>query len=131
MTITHLVISILLLLMQGHYWFDSVSNFILVYAYSTMTLRENILQLNGSTMHPWWVWHHYLCICLAGTLLLWPITPVYTMVRKQLLLFMVYIAAVQVNSTHDSYFLIQYVTDHPYKSCDLHSVLPILLHWIC
>lgn len=96
LTITHLCLAILLIFVDHWTWLDAVSNFVLVYAYSTMTLRESILQLNGSSLHPWWIWHHYLCILLAGMLLIWPNTPVYRSMRTQLLYFMVYTAAVQV-----------------------------------
>ncbi len=95
-TVTHLALSLVLLLVTDVPWLDAASNYVLVYAYSTMTLREHILQLNGSAMHAWWVVHHYLCICLAGTLLIWPATPLYHSFRPQMLYFMVYIAAVQM-----------------------------------
>lgn len=95
-TVTHLMLSLILLVVPGHAWLDAASNFFLLYAYSTMTLREHILRLNGSAMQAWWIWHHYLCVGLAGLLVVWPAGPAYAVMRSHLLLFMVYIAAVQV-----------------------------------
>lgn len=90
------MLSLVLLVVPGHAWLDAASNFFLLYAYSTMTLREHILRLNGSTMQVWWIWHHYLCVGLAGLLVVWPAGPTYAAMRTHLLLFMVYIAAVQI-----------------------------------
>lgn len=95
-TVTHLLLSLILLLIRDHPWLDAASNFFLLYAYSTMTLREHILRLNGSAMQAWWIWHHYLCVVLAGVLVVWPHGATYYRMRNHLLLFMVYIAAVQI-----------------------------------
>lgn len=96
-TITHLILSLsLLLLFREWPWLDALSNMHLLYTYSTMTLREHVLRYNGSTMPRWWIWHHYACVVLAGLLLLWPASRSYYVLRDQLLLFMVYIAAVQI-----------------------------------
>lgn len=44
----------------------------LLYYYITLALRENILRVNGSTIRPWWIMHHYLSITGSLTMLLWP-----------------------------------------------------------
>lgn len=44
----------------------------LLYYYTTLALRENILQVNGSTIKIWWILHHYLSITASLTMLLWP-----------------------------------------------------------
>lgn len=43
-----------------------------LYYYTTLALRENILKVNGSTIKIWWILHHYLSITAALTMLLWP-----------------------------------------------------------
>jgi hypothetical protein len=44
----------------------------LLYYYVTLALRENILKVNGSSIKPWWILHHYLSIVGSMTMLLWP-----------------------------------------------------------
>ena len=44
----------------------------LLYYYFTLSLRENILYANGSSMKSWWLYHHYVSIALTFFLLLWP-----------------------------------------------------------
>lgn len=95
-TISHLLLSLILLFIKSKIWLDGFGNFILLYSYSTVALREHILRLNGSAMHSWWLMHHYLCAILAAVLLVWPACEEYYMIRRELLLFMVYIAAVQI-----------------------------------
>eukprot|EP01083_Nonionella_stella_P189991 703842_1 len=34
------------------------------YYYCTLSLRENVLRVNGSNIHPWWLWHHYISILM-------------------------------------------------------------------
>jgi len=36
-----------------------------LYFYSSLALRENILRINGSRIHPWWLWHHYVSIAIS------------------------------------------------------------------
>lgn len=73
----------------------ALSNLILLYAYSTLTMREYVLQLNGSAIKGWWTIHHLLSILLSICLLLWPEGQTYQIVRAPLLLFRVYTAALQ------------------------------------
>jgi len=44
----------------------------LLYYYTTLALRENILRVNGSSIKGWWIMHHYLSITGSFTMLLWP-----------------------------------------------------------
>ena len=44
----------------------------LLYYYTTLSLRENILLANGSDIMHWWIYHHYLSMLLALIMLLWP-----------------------------------------------------------
>ncbi|EGG16102.1 transmembrane protein [Cavenderia fasciculata] len=50
----------------------------LLYYYVTLALRENILLVNGSSIRPWWIMHHYLSIAGALTNLLWPLSTSFT-----------------------------------------------------
>ena len=72
-----------------------MTNFLLLYAYSTITVREHILLVNGSNIRTWWIIHHLLCIFLSGTLLIWPASQAYHNSRTLLITFSIYIAAVQ------------------------------------
>jgi len=44
----------------------------LLYYYTTLSLRENILLANGSAIMHWWIYHHYLSMLIALVMLLWP-----------------------------------------------------------
>lgn len=86
----------LLQLFYDHVLLDSLSNFHLVYYYSVLTLREHIMVANGSHIRAWWRAHHYLCVVIAGVLLIWPAGPAYTGMRPHLLRFAIYLSGVQV-----------------------------------
>ena len=45
----------------------------LLYYYFTLSLRENILYANGSSMKKWWIFHHYVSICITLLILLYPL----------------------------------------------------------
>uniref|UniRef100_A0A8C2YHC8 Transmembrane protein 120B n=1 Tax=Coturnix japonica TaxID=93934 RepID=A0A8C2YHC8_COTJA len=45
---------------------DEVFNFLLVWYYCTLTIRESILISNGSRIKGWWVSHHYVSTFLSG-----------------------------------------------------------------
>lgn len=44
----------------------------LMYYYNTLSLRENILQANGSNIQSWWIIHHYISIVISVVMLLYP-----------------------------------------------------------
>ncbi|XP_075024985.1 transmembrane protein 120A isoform X3 [Calonectris borealis] len=50
---------------------DAVFNFVLVWYYCTLTIRESILINNGSKIKGWWVFHHYVSTFLSGVMLTW------------------------------------------------------------
>lgn len=95
-TVAHLLLSLVLLFVRDRPWLDALSNFHLLYTYGSLTLREQVLRMNGSTLQLWWIAHHHLCILLSGCLLLWPAGPSYLALRGPLLYFMVYVAALQI-----------------------------------
>ncbi|KAF6127735.1 transmembrane protein 120A [Phyllostomus discolor] len=69
---------------------DSVFNFLLVWYYCTLTIRESILINNGSRIKGWWVFHHYVSTFLSGVMLTWPDGLMYQKFRNQFLSFSMY-----------------------------------------
>ncbi|KAL3651230.1 hypothetical protein CASFOL_004232 [Castilleja foliolosa] len=45
----------------------------LLYLYTGLALRENILRVNGSDIRPWWIKHHYCAMGMAIISLTWEI----------------------------------------------------------
>ncbi|RAL51516.1 hypothetical protein DM860_011018 [Cuscuta australis] len=45
----------------------------LLFLYTCLALRENILRVNGSDIRPWWVYHHYFAMAMALISLTWEI----------------------------------------------------------
>ncbi|KAH7430307.1 hypothetical protein KP509_09G092800 [Ceratopteris richardii] len=43
----------------------------LLFFYTSLALRENILRINGSDIRPWWVYHHYCAMLMAVVSLTW------------------------------------------------------------
>ncbi|XP_075024983.1 transmembrane protein 120A isoform X1 [Calonectris borealis] len=74
---------------------DAVFNFVLVWYYCTLTIRESILINNGSKIKGWWVFHHYVSTFLSGVMLTWPDGLMYQMFRNQFLSFSMYQSFVQ------------------------------------
>ncbi|XP_048468592.1 ion channel TACAN [Rhincodon typus] len=74
---------------------DSVFNFLLVWYYCTLTIRESILINNGSRIKGWWVMHHYVSAFLSGVMLTWPDSKMYQIFRNQFLSFSMYQSFVQ------------------------------------
>ncbi|XGW18304.1 hypothetical protein V3C99_002717 [Haemonchus contortus] len=75
---------------------DSICNFLMVWYYCTLTIRESILRINGSRIKGWWVAHHYLSCVLSGIVLTWRDGECYQTFRHQFLLFVFYIAFLQL-----------------------------------
>uniref|UniRef100_A0A8C5LMW0 Transmembrane protein 120B n=1 Tax=Leptobrachium leishanense TaxID=445787 RepID=A0A8C5LMW0_9ANUR len=69
---------------------DEVFNFLLVWYYCTLTIRESVLISNGSRIKGWWVSHHYVSTFLSGVMLTWPNGLIYQMFRNQFLAFSIY-----------------------------------------
>uniref|UniRef100_A0A4W3HCF0 Transmembrane protein 120B n=1 Tax=Callorhinchus milii TaxID=7868 RepID=A0A4W3HCF0_CALMI len=74
---------------------DEIFNFLLVWYYCTLTIRESILISNGSRIKGWWVSHHYVSTFLSGVMLTWPDGLMYQMFRSQFLAFSIYQSCVQ------------------------------------
>jgi len=55
----------------------------LLFFYTSLALRENILRVNGSDIRPWWVYHHYCAMVMALVSLTWGIQGHPLCVRKQ------------------------------------------------
>lgn len=72
-------------------WFDTLSFFLCLYYYSTVVLREHILVVNGSDIRAWWIAHHYVCVGVAGILLIWPSGPVYFAMRPLLIKLFIFV----------------------------------------
>ncbi|KAJ0966935.1 hypothetical protein J5N97_023852 [Dioscorea zingiberensis] len=45
----------------------------LLFLYTSLALRENILRVNGSDIRPWWIYHHYCAMAMALVSLTWEI----------------------------------------------------------
>ncbi|KAM9729061.1 transmembrane protein 120A-A isoform 3-T3 [Menidia menidia] len=69
---------------------DALFNFLLVWYYCTLTIRESILISNGSRIKGWWVFHHYVSTFLSGVMLTWPEGTLYQMFRNQFLSYNLY-----------------------------------------
>ncbi|KAM6970377.1 transmembrane protein 120A-A isoform 2-T2 [Aplochiton taeniatus] len=74
---------------------DALFNFLLVWYYCTLTIRESILISNGSRIKGWWVFHHYVSTFLSGVMLTWPEGILYQMFRNQFLTYCMYQSFVQ------------------------------------
>uniref|UniRef100_A0A8C9YVW9 Transmembrane protein 120Aa n=1 Tax=Sander lucioperca TaxID=283035 RepID=A0A8C9YVW9_SANLU len=74
---------------------DALFNFLLVWYYCTLTIRESILISNGSRIKGWWVSHHYVSTFLSGVMLTWPEGTLYQMFRNQFLTYCLYQRFVQ------------------------------------
>ncbi|XP_023589436.1 transmembrane protein 120B [Trichechus manatus latirostris] len=74
---------------------DEIFNFLLVWYYCTLTIRESILISNGSRIKGWWVSHHYVSTFLSGVMLTWPNGLIYQKFRNQFLAFSIFQSCVQ------------------------------------
>lgn len=94
-TVYNFIFSIANLYIFNQLWLDLAQYFFLLYVYSSMTLREHILQVNGSRIRGWWFMHHYLSIALTGTVLIWPWSESLFAYRTTFLYYNIYLSAVQ------------------------------------
>ncbi|XP_078445921.1 uncharacterized protein LOC144714967 [Wolffia australiana] len=64
----------------------------LLFLYTSLALRENILRVNGSDIRPWWIYHHYCAMLMALISLTWEIKgqPDCASKQKGVLLFLVW-----------------------------------------
>ncbi|KAK2173207.1 hypothetical protein NP493_892g01063 [Ridgeia piscesae] len=75
---------------------DAFFQFLLVWYYCTLTIREHILKVNGSRIKGWWILHHFISTACAGILLIWPDGYTYDQFRDQFFLFCIYMSVVQL-----------------------------------
>jgi len=75
---------------------DAVFQFLLVWYYCTLTIRESILIVNGSRIKGWWISHHFISTACAGIFLIWPDGYTYSQFRRQFVVFSVYLSVVQL-----------------------------------
>ncbi|XP_060067391.1 ion channel TACAN-like [Ylistrum balloti] len=83
-------------LIYGGRWLDALHNFLLVWYYCTLTIRENILVVNGSRIKGWWVTHHFISTVCAGIALIWPDGYSYQSFRTQHVIFSLYLSMLYV-----------------------------------
>lgn len=81
-TIFNFVITLLLIFIKFTV-LDTFFRVILLYYYTAITLREEILRVNGSNIKFWWRIHHYTSIILCVVSISWPNTEIYWNFRKQ------------------------------------------------
>ncbi|KAG6633803.1 hypothetical protein CIPAW_12G073700 [Carya illinoinensis] len=55
----------------------------LLFLYTGLALRENILRENGSDIHPWWIYHHYCAMIMALVSLTWEVKGQPNCAQKQ------------------------------------------------
>eukprot|EP01018_Ginkgo_biloba_P021468 Gb_24191 [translate_table: standard] len=55
----------------------------LLFFYTSLALRENILRVNGSDIRPWWIYHHYCAMLTALVSLTWEIKSEPICAQKQ------------------------------------------------
>ncbi|CAH1802324.1 unnamed protein product [Owenia fusiformis] len=86
----------LLTFLAGYRWFDAAFDFLLVWYYCTLTIREHILKVNGSRIKGWWVLHHFVSTVCAGIILIWPESDSFRKFRDQFMYFSIYLALIQI-----------------------------------
>ncbi|KAG4172761.1 hypothetical protein ERO13_A11G017400v2 [Gossypium hirsutum] len=55
----------------------------LLFLYTGLAMRENILRANGSDIRPWWIYHHYCAMLMALVSLTWEIKRQPNCAQKQ------------------------------------------------
>uniref|UniRef100_A0A7C9DV25 TMPIT-like protein n=1 Tax=Opuntia streptacantha TaxID=393608 RepID=A0A7C9DV25_OPUST len=78
--ILFLLFPLLLLVLRSSVWHGCMPAFPvqlyqawLLFLYTGLALRENILRVNGSNIRPWWIYHHYCAMVMALVSLTWEI----------------------------------------------------------
>ena len=51
------------------HWIHVLTHIWTLYYYVSLSLRENILRVNGSNIKPWWIYHHYVSAVMSITVL--------------------------------------------------------------
>ncbi|NP_001005946.1 Transmembrane protein 120A-like [Danio rerio] len=94
-TVTHFLLTFICCFFVNYRFLDALLNFLLVWYYCTLTIRESILISNGSRIKGWWVFHHYISTFLSGVMLTWPDGETYQSFRTQFLAYCLYQSFVQ------------------------------------
>jgi hypothetical protein len=68
----------------------------LLYYYVSLSLRENILRVNGSNIKPWWIFHHYFSTFVALVVITWTDTQNFRLFIPQFLTLCLFQALVQL-----------------------------------
>jgi len=101
---THTTYVILLLLTCSfflpHRAIDALVNFLMVWYYCTLTIREAILKINGSRIKGWWVLHHYIACALCAITLTWRDGPCYQSFRPWFIIVLTYIGVLQIMQSY-------------------------------
>ncbi|XP_030008532.1 transmembrane protein 120A-like [Sphaeramia orbicularis] len=95
LTVLLLLFSFICYFFVSYRFLDAILNFLLVWYYCTLTIRESILITNGSRIKGWWVFHHYISAFLSGVMLTWPDGNLYKIFRNQFLAYSLYQSFVQ------------------------------------
>uniref|UniRef100_A0A8C4E5C0 Transmembrane protein 120A n=1 Tax=Dicentrarchus labrax TaxID=13489 RepID=A0A8C4E5C0_DICLA len=95
LTVLLLLFSIICYFFVSYRFLDAILNFLLVWYYCTLTIRESVLITNGSRIKGWWVFHHYVSAFLSGVMLTWPDGILYKTFRNQFLAYSLYQSFVQ------------------------------------
>ncbi|XP_068441446.1 ion channel TACAN-like [Clinocottus analis] len=95
LTVILLLLSFIFYFFVSYRFLDAILNFLLVWYYCTLTIRESILIANGSRIKGWWVFHHYISAFLSGVMLTWPDGILYKTFRNQFLAYSLYQSFVQ------------------------------------
>jgi hypothetical protein len=78
------------------HWMSLLHQLWLLYFYTSLALRENILLVNGSNVRPWWIFHHYIAAFGTVMLITWPDSPTYSRFIPYWNIFLVYQGFVQM-----------------------------------
>ena len=57
------------------HWIHILTHVWMLYYYVSLSLRENILKVNGSNIKDWWIYHHYLSSIMSITVLTCELRP--------------------------------------------------------
>uniref|UniRef100_A0A8C5GQW5 Transmembrane protein 120A n=1 Tax=Gouania willdenowi TaxID=441366 RepID=A0A8C5GQW5_GOUWI len=95
LTVMLLLLSFICYFFVSYRFLDAILNFLLLWYYCTLTIRESILITNGSRIKGWWVFHHYVSAFLSGVMLTWPEGNLNKIFRNQFLAYSLYQSFVQ------------------------------------
>ena len=81
------------------HWIPTLTHIWLLYYYVSLSLRENILRVNGSRIMAWWIYHHYISAVMSIVMLTWPDTPTFRSITPLLTGYFAYQGVVQFVQT--------------------------------